>query len=83
MKQTAVEFLFKEMERMQYFIGNDIYNAYKEAKEMEKEQIVKSWHNGYDNQSPMIDEDNCGEEYYNQTYTICHDYSKICDKKTI
>jgi hypothetical protein len=36
-KQTPVDFLFSELERCQYFIGNDIYQAYKEAKEMEKE----------------------------------------------
>ena len=44
--KTAVEFLFSELERCQYFIGNDIYEAYKKAIEMEKEQMVKS--NNYD-----------------------------------
>jgi hypothetical protein len=39
-----------------------------ELKEMEKEQIIQSWHNGYDNKSPMIDEVNCGNTYYNETY---------------
>ena len=34
-KQTAVEWFFSELERMQYFIGNDMLQAYKQAKEME------------------------------------------------
>ena len=38
MKQTAVEWFFSELERMQYFIGNDMLEAYKQAKEMEKQE---------------------------------------------
>ena len=64
-KQTAVEFLEKQ------YYDND-YNIFQEdfeqAKEMEKEQIIETWHNGYNNQSPMIDEDNCGQQYYKETY---------------
>jgi hypothetical protein len=42
MKQvTAVEWFFSELERMQYFIGNDMLQALKQAKEMEKEQMIK------------------------------------------
>ncbi len=37
--KTAVEFFFSELERMQYFIGNDMLEALKQAKEMEKEQM--------------------------------------------
>ena len=37
-KQTAVQWFFSELERMQYFIGNDMFQAYKWAKEMEREQ---------------------------------------------
>lgn len=36
--------------------------------EIEKQQIIDAWHNGFDNQSPMIDEGNCGQTYYKQTY---------------
>jgi hypothetical protein len=43
------------------------------AKQMEKEQIIQSWHNGYNNQSPMIDEENCGNTYYNETYGGDHE----------
>ena len=39
-----------------------------QAKAMERGQMITSWHNGYDNQSPMIDEENCGEQYYNETF---------------
>lgn len=41
---------------------------YEQGKKMFEEQIVESWHNGYDNQSPMIDEANCGQTYYDETY---------------
>jgi hypothetical protein len=44
------------------------YALLKEANEMQKQQIVDTWHNGYNNQSPMIDEENCGEQYYNETF---------------
>jgi hypothetical protein len=39
MKQTAVEWFFNELEKMQYFIGNDMLEAYKQAKEKEKKDI--------------------------------------------
>jgi hypothetical protein len=44
------------------------FNGYEKAKEMEEGAIIVSWHKGYDNQSPMIDENNCGQQYYNETY---------------
>ena len=68
MKQTAVEWFFSELERMQYFIGNDMLEAYKEAKEMEKEQIMMavkdSWYmaKGSNFQEPQE------EQYYNETF---------------
>jgi hypothetical protein len=40
-QMTAVEWFFSELERMQYFIGNDMLQALKQAKEMEKEQMIK------------------------------------------
>ena len=36
MKQTAVEWFFSELERMQYFIGNDMLEALKQAKKIEE-----------------------------------------------
>ena len=47
MKQTAVEWFFSELERMQYFIGNDMLEAYKEAKAMEKEQRFEDFKQGF------------------------------------
>ena len=45
-KMTAVEYFFNEMQRMQYFIGNDLYNAYKEASKMHEEQIQDAFQEG-------------------------------------
>jgi hypothetical protein len=68
MKQTAVEFLFREMERMQYFIGNDLYHAYEEAKEMEKEQIIDAYDSGLFDGSMDDINDRLYKQYYNQTF---------------
>ena len=46
MKQTAVEWFINELKKMQYFIGNDMLQAFEQAKEMEKQQIIKSRENG-------------------------------------
>jgi hypothetical protein len=66
--QTVVEWLVDQLEK--HYVKVDIKNTavFYQAKEMEKQQIVETWHNGYENQSPMIDEDNCGEQYYNETF---------------
>ena len=45
-KVTAVDYFFNEMQRMQYFIGNDLYNAYKEASKMHEEQIQDAYQEG-------------------------------------
>ena len=66
-KQTAVEWLVEELFKKIDYIQVDprIIN---QAKAMEREQIIETWHNGYNNQSPMIDEENCGQQYYNETF---------------
>ena len=46
----------------------DYMKLKQEAIELEKQQIIDAWHKGYDNQSPMIDEENCGQTYYTSTY---------------
>ena len=63
-KQTAVEWLFNN------YVDKGVITieAIDKALEIEKEQIIETWHNGYNNQSPMIDEDNCGQQYYTETY---------------
>ena len=65
MKQTAVEWLMEQWPILESQLPDWLID---QAKEMEKEQIIETWHNGYNNQSPMIDEENCGEQYYNETY---------------
>ncbi len=65
-KQTAVEWFFSELERMQYFIGNDMLEALKEAKQMEKEQIEEAFTDGWlDRHKRRVTK---GYEYYNETY---------------
>jgi len=63
-KQTALDYFFSEIQRMQYFIGNDMLQAYKEAKEMETDQLKESYNQGEFNQG-------CNEtanEWYDKTY---------------
>jgi hypothetical protein len=57
---TAVEWFLNELEKRQYFIGNDMLEAYKQAKEMEKQQIIAAVEWNY--------KSNMGEVYYNATY---------------
>ena len=64
-KQTAVDFFFSELQRMQYFIGNDMLQAYNEAKAMEREQIVEAFRDG--NWLIRMTPEEC-EQYYNETY---------------
>ena len=65
-QQTAVEFLIDWMSKNQYFIGNDLLKAVEQAKEMEKEQIVKTW---YDCKLSIIERNPTdAEQYYNETF---------------
>ena len=70
MKQTAVEWLANELFKQLTGQPDKILlkEVLEQAKEMEKQQIIDAWHNGYNNQSPMIDEENCGQQYYNETF---------------
>jgi hypothetical protein len=45
--KSAVDHLFSELQRMEYYIGNDIYAAYIEAKELYHKQSMDSWDAGY------------------------------------
>jgi hypothetical protein len=65
---TSIEFLKDWMSKNQYFIGNDLLEAFEQAKEMHKQEIINTWYNGYINQCPMVDEDNCGEKFYKETF---------------
>lgn len=65
MKQTAVEFLEQQI---RYYISNDdrLYDMFKQAKEMDKEQKIEFANNygfdicGYDYEK--------AEQYYNETF---------------
>ena len=77
-KQTAVQGLEKAFYTYAESTGinnnkwlideDDLDKLIEQAKEMEKQQIIEGWHNGYLNECPMIDEENCGQQYYNQTF---------------
>ncbi len=76
-KQTAVEWLFKELNRIRiedesgnigtlsFFIQQD--EALKQAKEMEKQQIIDAVTHG--NRQEVYDAtETIGQNYYNETY---------------
>ena len=65
-KQTAVEWLFKWMIDNKDSIIEERLQAFEQAKEMEKEQIINAHDLGYtDCKSYNI---RSGEEYYNETF---------------
>ena len=70
MKQTAVQWLIDNLEKYEDYakISFRCLGEIEIALELEKEQITDAWHKGYDNQSPMIDEENCGQTYYYETF---------------
>ena len=77
-KQTAVDWFLSELERMQYFIGNDMLQAYKDAKEMDKQQKIEAYNQGYRDcendasNTPLsigdIEEYSNAADYYKETY---------------
>jgi hypothetical protein len=77
-KQTAVEGLEKAFYSYAESTGinsnkwlideEDLDKLIQQAKEMHKQEIINTWYNGYLNQSPMIDEENSGEQFYKETY---------------
>ena len=63
---TAVDWLIIWLDNNNYHISSEIAQAFKQAKAMEKEQIVKAVDSNfnYDNNGyPTL-----GEQYYNETY---------------
>jgi len=66
-KQTAVEWLIENMKKLnQHESLEEWNNLFEQAKEMEKEQIIKAFCEGYDHDGDNYD----GAEisYYNRTY---------------
>jgi hypothetical protein len=70
-QQTAVEWLFEQIP-IEWSSRISAFNAYQQAKQMEKEQHENTWidsrieRNGDD----YIGKDKTFEEYYNETYGI-------------
>ena len=61
MKQTAVEWLEEQFEESYSYINEIFKDTFEQAKEMEKEQIIKAYENT--NSMAMY-----GEQYYNETF---------------
>ena len=76
MKQTAVEFLIKEFSEILGKIKTQpmedllLVDAINKAKEMEKQQIIDAYDEGYGTRDAFGDvtENNTGEQHYTETY---------------
>ena len=72
MKQTAVEWLFNQIKKDIIGIEYDYADELKQAKEMEKEQIMNAFNNGEffasDYYHPNLLSVDGSETYYNETY---------------
>jgi hypothetical protein len=66
MKQTAVEWLFEQLDISQGY--ESAIKIFDQAKEMEKEQIINANNRGWKVARESIYE--LGEKYYNETYVI-------------
>ena len=69
-KQTAVEFLGHELNvKLFYDISPELWEQvneiFKQVKQMEKEQTLDSWDDGY---SCGMYQEGLGIDYYNETY---------------
>jgi hypothetical protein len=71
--QTSIQMIIEEVKRLSNAYENRVpsvllFETLFKAEEMHKQEIIDAWHNGYNNQSPMIDEENCGEQYYQDIF---------------
>jgi hypothetical protein len=62
--KTAVEWFFEQImyADVDIKVWREIYD---QAKEMEKEQIIEAWNNGYDEEDRATSNPN---QYYNETF---------------
>jgi hypothetical protein len=73
-KQTAVDFAFEKLANQGLLVTKDyqVLVAYRQAKEMEKQQIKKAWvegnYNTDDDGNPSVNYSISDEHYYEQTY---------------
>jgi predicted P-loop ATPase/GTPase len=72
-KQTAVEWLFEQLETTEFYTEESIENVYKQAKAMEKQQIeltaIKCHFEGVRQKAKTSEQYiEYGEQYYLETY---------------
>ena len=67
-QQTSVDTIIKFMEDNQYFIGNDLYEFLKQAKEMEKERMIEFTNEWFEEYQCGLGNFKNPEQYYEQTY---------------
>ena len=69
MKQTAVEWLEEQIEK-RYGLTPTSILLFRDAKEMEKQQIIDAYDEGYGTRDAFGDvtENNTGEQHYTETY---------------
>ena len=65
MKHTAVEWLEAIIKHCERFGTNVEQKDIEQAKQIEKEQIMNAWYNGFEENRPYVDH---SEDYYNKTY---------------
>ena len=68
-QQTAVEWLYNQLDGFSDEEWGKIDKAFEQAKQIEKEQIIHAWREG-DNDSMYSSKelDQQAEQYYNETY---------------
>jgi HEPN domain-containing protein len=65
--KSAVEWLEKELKKIPFANPKEVFE---QAKEMEKQQIIDAWENGYEH-GACVNEDEAkyhGIQYYNETF---------------
>ena len=64
MKQTAIEWYFKQMQSKEKFTQEEFDSIYEQAKEIEKQQIIDAYWEGSSN----WDNETEAEQYYNEQF---------------
>ncbi len=66
-KETAIDWL---VENLYYILKTEHYDIIDQAKEMEKQQIIDAYDEGYGTRDAFGDvtENNTGEQHYTETY---------------
>ena len=70
-QSSSIDAIMKFMKENGYFIGNDLYQFFNQAKAMHKEEIIEAFDEGQEyeyqyhiNSTPKFD----SETYYNETF---------------